>query len=211
MESRTESESTLSVTFPDAELTKTATESGRSIRPEIGSYLGIGITKDYDRQRCLKIVPCSPPETPIERSFNVFTKVLGPTLLCAQWTLPSLTAPGSAEEFKQFGDRLGVAVDLVVPESHSTSRGNLLEVKRMLLTSAVKWMDHWRQSLPDGAEIFWLCQNLMREISRNARMRAYYDSMLIPWGKRNEVSRYRDYNWGEVMEAELKKVAWKWI
>ncbi|KAL0571194.1 hypothetical protein V5O48_010759 [Marasmius crinis-equi] len=218
MESSQESENPLSVTCSDAELTETATEPDHSTLKETdiydppGSYLRKVITKDYyDRQRRLKIIPRSPPETPIECSFNAFTEALGPALICAQWTPSSRTAPGSAEEFKQFEDRLGATVDLVIPESSGTPQGNLLEAKRMLLTSAVKWIDHWGQSLPDGVEKFWLFQNMLREISRHARMRAHDDNMLILGGKKNEVFRYREHNWRDVSEVQLKKVAWRCI
>ncbi|KAL0564331.1 hypothetical protein V5O48_017713, partial [Marasmius crinis-equi] len=133
---------------------------------------------------------------------------LGCALVCAQLTPPWRTKAGSIKEFEEYQHKLGTPVDLVVPGSFGTAQGNLLEVKRMLLTSAVKWADHWGDSLPDGVEKFWLYRDLMREIARHARERVDRDNMLVVEKKRNEVFRYKDRHWQDVMEQDLRTAEW---
>ncbi|KAL0576141.1 hypothetical protein V5O48_005832 [Marasmius crinis-equi] len=173
------------------------------------SYLTNIIQKDFwERQLGRRSVVIMPPKpTPIESCFLEFTRTLGRALMCAQYTPPSQTRLGSEDEFKDFAARIGIEIDSDIPALEGV-HGNMLETKRMLLTSATLWEEVWGSSLPAGTSKSLLYDDLMQQISGHAMMRDMDDCILRHTDRAGEIFAYRDSDWKEVMNRDLKDIAW---
>ncbi|KAL0575114.1 hypothetical protein V5O48_006864 [Marasmius crinis-equi] len=182
-------------------------DSSEALEP-FGSYLTKVIQRAYwERELRLNCVPTVPNKTAIEHSFDAFTSALGRSLICAQFTPPSRSIPGTQFEFEVCQIKLGVAVDSAIP-STTGEQGNLLEAKRMLLSSSIKWGDLWGSSLPDGLDKTEFYRDLMYKVSSHAKKRLLDDKVLRLLKNEDEVFRYKDADWREIMGQDLRQSKW---
>ncbi|KAL0575868.1 hypothetical protein V5O48_006118 [Marasmius crinis-equi] len=195
---------TVSVTFSDADHPDRESQSAEA---DTGSSVDTG-SAETEQQTKLGLPPTPPQLTPIERSYEAFTAALARTLVCAQYTPPSRTAPGSVSEFEAIQAQLGVSVDSGIPPT-TGEQGNLLEGKRMLLRSIVKWNEFWGSSLPPGVEKALLYRDMMRRISCHARELVHHDNNLRAAKRVNEVFQYRESEWKAIMEQDLGQSQWE--
>ncbi|KAL0061240.1 hypothetical protein AAF712_011946 [Marasmius tenuissimus] len=148
--------------------------------------------------------PLLPPAASIEFSFRDFTASLGRAFLVAQHTPTSHTEKASSTEFRSIAERLGVRLDLSVPE-YRQSAGNEVEVKQMLLMSILKWTERWNE-LPAGASKKLLYNDLIKFIYIAAQESRVEDKEMEAFGM--EVSPYGELDWRAVMAKDLAASRW---
>ncbi|KAL0057593.1 hypothetical protein AAF712_015756 [Marasmius tenuissimus] len=148
-----------------------------------------------------------PPPFSIEFSFNDFTSALSRAFLAAQQKPASLTAPGSCEEFRSLSEQMGIKISLSVPPIQTQSEGNVLEVKRMVFASVLRWAEVWEGALPDGVDKRLLYKDLVKFITEKANARKKEDCIRIRLGQ--DIFAYKDADWREIMEQDLHECKWK--
>ncbi|KAL0063055.1 hypothetical protein AAF712_010081 [Marasmius tenuissimus] len=148
--------------------------------------------------------PLLPPAASIEFSFRDFTSSLGCAFLVALHTPISRTTEGSADEFRSIAKELKVRFDPSVPE-YKESSGNELEVKRMLLTSVLKWAERWKE-IPDGVSRKLLYSDLIKFIRIAAQEKMIEDREMRIYGI--EGMCYGEADWRAVMAADLAASRW---
>ncbi|KAK1230217.1 hypothetical protein PQX77_006704 [Marasmius sp. AFHP31] len=161
----------------------------------------VALKQRYPRMRALL-----PPPLPIEFSFNEFTSALDRTYLVAQLTPPHRTLPGSPVEFQDVGRRLNIALDDSVPTTQHETKGNVLEIKRMLFMSITLWARVWDR-LPDGTDKRTLYKDIAKFIEQKARMR--WEEEMVEQRMGNDVFAYHDVDWRVIMEGDLSSSKWQ--
>ncbi|KAL0575271.1 hypothetical protein V5O48_006707 [Marasmius crinis-equi] len=146
--------------------------------------------------------------TPMEKSFNKFIAALARTFIVAQRTPITHTQRGFKSEFDRFSEKIGLEIDLSVPE-YDEKLGNLLEIKRMVLTSVLKWMEVWKTPYPEGVSKARLCKDVMKGIAHKAQERRVRDAISLGLSAyKDEVFAYEGADWRETMEQDLKEIGW---
>ncbi|KAK1229289.1 hypothetical protein PQX77_007656 [Marasmius sp. AFHP31] len=143
-----------------------------------------------------------PPPFQVEFAFNDFVKATSRAYLTAQATPPSRTPPGTRAEFQAIGRQLNAHIDTSVPSSKDCDQlGNGLEVKRMVLTSVLRFAEVWQDSLPDGVEKVLLFRDILNFIHKHAKARKEDDQLEEPFP-------YHEADWKEVLQKDLELSRW---
>ncbi|KAK1230326.1 hypothetical protein PQX77_006581 [Marasmius sp. AFHP31] len=143
-----------------------------------------------------------PPPFQIEFAFNDFVKATSRAYLTAQATPPSRTPPGTCAEFQAIGRQLNANIDTSVPLKDCGRLGNGLEVKRMLLTSVLRFAEVWQDSLPDGVEKVLVFKDILNFIHKHAKERKEDDLL------EEELFLYHEADWKEVLQQDLEVSRW---
>ncbi|KAK1223732.1 hypothetical protein PQX77_013384 [Marasmius sp. AFHP31] len=147
-----------------------------------------------------------PPPFQIEFAFKDFVNALSRAYLTARATPPFRTTPGTSAEFQAIGRQLGVRIDTSVPSKGCGQLGNSLEVKRMVLTSVVRFSEVWQDRLPDGVEMRLLFKDIVNFIHKNAKAR--WEDDCVKLRLEQEVFPYHDVDWKEIFEQDLEVSRW---
>ncbi|KAL0566539.1 hypothetical protein V5O48_015473 [Marasmius crinis-equi] len=167
------------------------------------------------------------PPAPVERSFDEFTEALARAYLVARCTPESRTAAFTEAESDSFGKALGVRFTArALPSSHER-KGNLLEARRMVLTSLIRWMEVWKSSMPEGVNrrLLYMAstscmgkglgltpyhQDLFRMIRVNASFLQQNDQARLGAGEK--IFPYEIADWRQVMAHDLAACNWDfWV
>ncbi|KAK1220241.1 hypothetical protein PQX77_017006 [Marasmius sp. AFHP31] len=143
-----------------------------------------------------------PPPFQVEFAFNDFVKATSRAYLTAQATPPSRTPPGTRAEFQAIGRQLDAHIDTSVPLKDCGQLGNGLEVKRMVLTSVLRFAEVWQEGLPDGVEKVLLFRDVLNFIHKHAKARRENDRL------EEEAFPYHEADWREVLESDLEVSQW---
>ncbi|KAK1218013.1 hypothetical protein PQX77_019311 [Marasmius sp. AFHP31] len=147
-----------------------------------------------------------PPPNSIEFAFNDLVNATSRAFLTALATSPSRTIPGTTTEFQIVARDLGVHLDTSIPPTDCGSMGNHLEVKRMMLASVRRFAEVWQNSLPDGVDKKLLFKDILKFIREKAEARRKDDGVKLRLGE--EIFRYRDADWRDVLEQDLETSRW---
>ncbi|KAL0569424.1 hypothetical protein V5O48_012541 [Marasmius crinis-equi] len=148
-------------------------------------------------------------KTAMEHSFDKFISALSRSFLVAKQTPLSRTQAGSTEEFEEFAKRIGVKIDASVPE-YCEEFGNILEIKRMVLTSVLKWLEVWKPPYHEGVNKKRLYKDIMKGIAHKAQSRRFNDAILLGLHThKGSVFAYEDADWRGIMEEDLRKGRWE--
>ncbi|KAK1231143.1 hypothetical protein PQX77_005749 [Marasmius sp. AFHP31] len=147
-----------------------------------------------------------PPPLSIEFAFEDFVSAAARAYLTAQATPPSRTSPGTCTEFQEVARRLGVPLDTSVPSTNAGLMENHLEVKRMMLTSVLRFAEVWKNCLPNGVNKRLLFKDILTFIHKKAEARKTADHIKTRLGE--AVFRYQAAEWKDVLEEDLEASRW---